>query len=212
MEQDKIGNFIKELRKEKGLTQQELADCLGVTNKAVSKWELGKSMPDVALFSPLCQALGVSLTELLAGRRIDEQERGTVSEQMLAETISSRNLVGLQVMIMLNGLIGVTLALSPILFHPPQPFGAILLCFGLVECAMAVYFDFALPGKEMRRRSLAASITFAVSEFSLLAALNYPSAMQAGIPPLTFALVFSVPLAAVIVWNIFLKRRRNKKR
>lgn len=77
---------------------------------------------------------------------------------------------------------------------------------------MAVYFDFALPGKEMRRRSLAASITFAVSEFSLLAALNYPSAMQAGIPPLTFALVFSVPLASVIVWNIFLKRRRDKKR
>lgn len=194
MEQDKIGNFIKELRKEKRLTQQELADSLGVTNKAVSKWELGKSMPDVALFSPLCQ------------------ERGAVSEQILAETISSRNLVGLQVMIVLNSLTGVTLALSPILFHPPQPFGAILLCFGLVECAMAVYFDFALPGKEMRRRSLAASITFAVSEFSLMAALNYPSAMQAEIPPLTFALVFSVPLAAVIVWNIFLKRRRDKKR
>ena len=67
MEQQKIGKLISEKRKEKGITQQQLADMLGVTNKAVSKWENGKSMPDIGIIPELCKVLGVSISTLLNG-------------------------------------------------------------------------------------------------------------------------------------------------
>ncbi len=72
MENAKIGPLIRQLRKERDLTQKELAAMLNVTDKAVSKWELGASLPDVALLLPLAEALGVSATELLGGVRDPE--------------------------------------------------------------------------------------------------------------------------------------------
>lgn len=72
MENGKIGVFIRQLRKERGMTQKELAAALNITDKAVSKWELGASLPDVALLLPLSELLGVSVTELLGGARTQE--------------------------------------------------------------------------------------------------------------------------------------------
>ncbi len=62
-----IGTTIRSLREQKGLTQTHLADLLGVSSKAVSKWETGKGLPDITLIEPLGNALGVSVTELLSG-------------------------------------------------------------------------------------------------------------------------------------------------
>ena len=70
MDKEKFGAFITQLRKEKGLTQQELADRLFLSNKAVSKWERGQSLPDITLLNPLADILGVSVTELLKGERL----------------------------------------------------------------------------------------------------------------------------------------------
>ena len=70
MDQAKIGRFIARRRKELGLTQAELAEKLAVTDKAVSKWETGRGLPDAGLFEPLCEALGVSLAELFAGEKV----------------------------------------------------------------------------------------------------------------------------------------------
>lgn len=78
MENGKMGPFIRQLRKERGMTQRELAAALGVTDKAVSKWELGTSLPDVALLLPLAERLGVSATELLAGVPIQEAAAKTL--------------------------------------------------------------------------------------------------------------------------------------
>ena len=69
MDDTKIASFIAHERKARGLTQQALADKLGVTNKAVSKWERGLSCPDISLLAPLAQLLGCSVSELLAGQR-----------------------------------------------------------------------------------------------------------------------------------------------
>ena len=66
---NKFGEFLYELRKEKGLTQQELADKLNITNKAVSKWETGDAFPETAQLKPLARILGVSVDELLEGKR-----------------------------------------------------------------------------------------------------------------------------------------------
>ncbi len=67
MEQIKIGQFIACKRKEKGLTQEQLAEKLGVTNKVVSKWENGKCVPDLSSIQPLCEIIGVSPPTLLNG-------------------------------------------------------------------------------------------------------------------------------------------------
>lgn len=66
-----FGDFLYELRKEQGMTQAELADKLGVTNKAVSKWETGEAMPETGLLLPLAEIFGVTVDELLNGRRSD---------------------------------------------------------------------------------------------------------------------------------------------
>ncbi len=67
MNQEKIGKFIAELRKESNMTQIELANKLGVTDRAVSKWENGRGLPDVSLFEPLCKEFNISVNELLKG-------------------------------------------------------------------------------------------------------------------------------------------------
>ena len=69
MDAEKFAAFLVQLRKEKGLTQKELADLLHVTDKAVSKWETARGFPDIKLLEPLARALGVSLVELLQGER-----------------------------------------------------------------------------------------------------------------------------------------------
>lgn len=73
MDQKKIGTFIAELRKGKNLTQEQLGERLGVSQRTVSRWETGKNMPDISLLSRLCEILGISLAELLKGERIAGQ-------------------------------------------------------------------------------------------------------------------------------------------
>lgn len=70
IDRERFGRFLSELRKRKGFTQQELADKLFVSNKAVSKWERGQSLPDISLLTPLAQLLDVSVAELLKGERL----------------------------------------------------------------------------------------------------------------------------------------------
>lgn len=81
MDSQKIGQFIAQQRNAQGLTQLQLAEQLHVTNKAVSKWENSRCLPDSALFTPLCDALGITLNELLAGEKISKEEREQYFEQ-----------------------------------------------------------------------------------------------------------------------------------
>ena len=70
MDQIKIGKFIASCRKEEGMTQAELAEKLGISDRAVSKWETGKSMPDSGIMLELCRFLKINVNELLSGERI----------------------------------------------------------------------------------------------------------------------------------------------
>ena len=87
MNQEKTGKFIAELRKENNMTQMELADKLKVTDRAISKWENGRGLPDVSLFEPLCKELNISINELLKGEKIKENN----IEHLSAETMMSYN-------------------------------------------------------------------------------------------------------------------------
>jgi len=77
IDREKFGSFVAELRKEKGFTQQELAEKLFVSNKAVSKWERGQSLPDIGLLTPLADLLGVTVAELLKGERMEGETLDT---------------------------------------------------------------------------------------------------------------------------------------
>jgi len=74
MNQLEIGNFINELRKEKNMTQEDLANRMGVTAKSVSRWENGKTLPDISLLVELAEILNITLTELLKGRKLSKDE------------------------------------------------------------------------------------------------------------------------------------------
>ena len=89
MDQKKIGSFIAARRKDNGLTQSQLAEMLGITDKAVSKWETGKSMPDLSLFCPLCDLLHITLNELLSGEFISDENLKEKSNQILLEVVTS---------------------------------------------------------------------------------------------------------------------------
>lgn len=84
MNQIAIGNFIEKKRKEQNLTQAQLAEKLGVSNKTVSKWENGKCMPDYGVIQPLCTELGVNVSELMDGEeQAQDSIRAYDDEQIL---------------------------------------------------------------------------------------------------------------------------------
>ena len=85
MNQTKTGTFISECRKEKRMTQAQLAEKLNITDRAVSKWETGKSMPDSSVMLELCEILGITVNELLSGERIDmESYEKKADENLIA--------------------------------------------------------------------------------------------------------------------------------
>ena len=87
MTQEKIGIFIADCRKSKKLTQLELAEKLGVSDKSVSKWETGKCMPDLSLFKPLCEELNITINELLSGEKLDKKDYQNKLEENIVNIV-----------------------------------------------------------------------------------------------------------------------------
>ena len=83
MDQIKIGKFILNCRKEKGLTQEQLAEKLGVTSKSISRWENGNTMPDYSLLKDLCNELDINVNELLSAEKIKVNDYMNKSEENL---------------------------------------------------------------------------------------------------------------------------------
>ncbi len=85
MNQVKIGKFIADCRKQKNLTQMQLAEKFGITDKAISKWERGIALPDSSIMLELCDILGITVNELLNGEKIDMENNNQKNEQILLE-------------------------------------------------------------------------------------------------------------------------------
>ena len=85
MNQEKIGKFIASCRKKQKLTQEQLAEKLGITYKAVSKWETGKGLPDASIMKDLCNNLKITVNELLSGELINKEDYNKKAEEYMLE-------------------------------------------------------------------------------------------------------------------------------
>ena len=92
MDQIKIGKFIAESRKKNNLTQMQLAEKLNITDRAISKWENGKGMPDSSIMLDLCNELKISVNELLSGEMIEMKEYNEKTEKLLLEMAKKEEL------------------------------------------------------------------------------------------------------------------------
>jgi len=92
MDQAKIGEFIAEMRKHRGLTQRAFAEILGISDKAVSKWETGNGMPDVSIMLDLCKVLEIDLNELFSGERLTDINYKAKAEENILRLIKESNL------------------------------------------------------------------------------------------------------------------------
>lgn len=111
MDQEKIGKFIAQRRKAMGFTQAVLAERLGITDRAVSKWETGKSLPDASLMLELCDMLDINVNELLSGERLDMNNYKDMAEAHLIEMraqeeATNRKLLSLEWVIGVMGTLG----------------------------------------------------------------------------------------------------------
>lgn len=90
MDQNKIGRFIAEKRKEQTLTQAQLAEKLGITDRAVSKWETGKSLPDASIMLELCGLLKITVNDLLCGEVVSMENKNEITEKNLIEMVRQK--------------------------------------------------------------------------------------------------------------------------
>ena len=139
MDQLKIGKFIAESRKKVNLTQMQLSEKLGITDKAISKWERGISMPDTSIMLELCDILGISVNELLSGEKIDMENNEQKNEQLLLEMAKelekkNKTIWNAMWIIMTVSIIGLIGGLAIIAFFMPE--GPWMLVAILMLCAV----------------------------------------------------------------------------
>ena len=89
MDQEKIGKFIAELRKEQNLTQEQLAEKLGVSSKSISRWENGRTLPDYSIIKDLCKTLNISINELFSGEKIESKNFKEIADNNLLNALEN---------------------------------------------------------------------------------------------------------------------------
>ena len=136
MDQEKIGKFIANCRKKKKMTQSELAEKLGVTDKSIGNWENGRNMPDLSLFKPLCDELGITINDLMSGEKINTDKYQEKFEENIVNTIDYStkrinkysNVIGLLLVIF-----GLFISMSAIMIFPSESsWGSIYSVFGVI--------------------------------------------------------------------------------
>lgn len=174
----KTGKFIVQCRHEKNLTQKELGDRLNVTDRAVSKWENGRSFPDVNLIEEICRELDIEVSELLAGKKIEPEHYKEETEKMLMGTVRENTMHRFQLIIYLLMTLPLVLILLPILWGDPVwilnvlfwPEGNVLLLkgrsillIGLIIVFMwcGSYLERYLPEKNLRHSSKKVELFYA---------------------------------------------------
>ncbi len=160
----RIGAFIAACRREKKLTQKQLGEKLNVTDRAVSKWETGRSMPDVSLLESLCRELDISVSELLAGKRIEPAQYQKETENILLASVGRAQLRGFQIVIYIIGFAALVAFNIPFLnnretesYWPPIN-AATVLCWILTAALLGCVYYLSVKLPERRYRESSATL------------------------------------------------------
>ena len=146
MDQLKIGKFIAECRKKKNLTQMQLAEKLNITDRAVSKWETGKSLPDSSIMLELCKLLEISVNDLLSGEVVTMENYNKEMENRLIEMIkqkeeNDKRLLTLEWVI---GILSVIILLTPALvvaYVPMEEWLRVVVAFsGFIPGLVGIFY------------------------------------------------------------------------
>lgn len=149
MNENKIGSFIQLTRKEKGMTQKDLADKIGVSDKTISKWENGNSVPDTEILTSLCQSLDISVNELLSGEKLPVETYSQRAEEnmmnLLKENEDNRKnntiqlivgiILGILAFLFLVGITSEGLHALVWFLDLPSLLGIVLICAAVVLCS-----------------------------------------------------------------------------
>lgn len=145
MEQVKTGKFIAKKRKELNLTQEQLAERLGVSNKTISKWETGKCMPDYAVVKNLCKELKVSVSELMDGEEADDSSVRVYDDEQILDLLRRTQELEKQ-KVMLTGVILIVMGIAfQALSHTLSGsnvkdfFAGLLLGLSIIEMVLGIY-------------------------------------------------------------------------
>ena len=165
MNQEKIGKFIAECRKNKKMTQTELAEKLGVTDKSIGNWENGRNMPDLSLFKPLCDELDITINEFLSGVKIKKEKYQERFEENIINTIDystkkiniSNNTLG-TVLIVLGILLSLT---AMTIFPSDSSWGSIYSVIGGLISLVGI-------NKLLKKISITKKIIISICYFILL--------------------------------------------
>jgi len=151
MDQIKIGKFIARKRKEQNLTQAQLAEKLGITDRAVSKWETGKSLPDASIMLEMCALLGITVNDLLCGEVVSMENYNEQMEKSLIEMVkqkeqSDKRLLTLEIVIGLTSTIFLFAMLAVGIFFMTleKPIWAFILPVGVGFVQFIICMAFAL--------------------------------------------------------------------
>lgn len=151
MDQIKIGKFIAWKRKEQNLTQAQLAEKLGITDRAVSKWETGKSLPDASIMLEMCALLGITVNDLLCGEVVSMENYNEQMENSLIEMIkqkerADKRLLTMEIVIGLTSTIFLfaMLAVGIVFMTLEKPFLAFILPVGIGFVQFIICMAFAL--------------------------------------------------------------------
>ena len=161
MDQIKIGRFIAERRKKASLTQMQLAEKLGITDKAISKWERGVAMPDTSIMLKLCDILGISVNELLSGEKFDMENNNQKNEQLfleMAKELEKKNKTVWTSMWIIMGVsvIGLIGGLAVAAFLIPEGIWQLLTILGicvlfLIPCFYALKLEVSVGAYKCKR-------------------------------------------------------------
>ncbi len=179
MNQEKIGKFILECRKEKKLTQTELAEKLGVTDKSVSNWENGRNMPDLSLFKPLCEILDISINDLISGEKISKYKYQEKLEENIITTIDYTNkkvLVKNNIIGILLLAFGIIIAITAMSIFPSESsWGSIYSLFGALVSMSGIII---LIKKLKITKKIIISFSYIILFISMLFIIDYLSILN----------------------------------
>ena len=157
MDQEKIGRFMKACRKQKNLTQEQLAEQLGVSYKTISKWENGRSLPNPSLYQPLCQILEINLIELFEGERIDKEDTVEKADQVIHGLVADNHKKNLyhSLLLILSWffmVIGSVILFIPSLTQLHMTSSVLWICLGLFFLFSGMSMKLVVWGKSHQKR------------------------------------------------------------